>query len=48
MARQSRPKHFYLNEQHELTREAREGGGSLPKFAPIDWAAKQATITSGL
>src|SRR5258708_34577804 len=48
MASNSEPRHFYLNEQHELAREEREGGGSLPKLAPIDWAAKQITISSSL
>lgn len=48
MASNSEPRHFYLNEQHELTREEREGGGRLPKLAPIDWAAKQTAITSSL
>jgi hypothetical protein len=48
MASKSEPRHFYLNEQHELTREEREGGGSLLKLAPIDWSKKQATITTSL
>jgi len=50
MPRENKPKarHFYLNEQHELTREGREGGGSLPKLAPIDWKAKQNALTSSL
>jgi hypothetical protein len=48
MARKTDPRHFYLNEQHELTRGEREGGGSLPKLAAIDWSAKQETITTSL
>lgn len=48
MAPRTEPKHFYLNEQHELTREARESGGSLPKLAPIDWVVKQEVISSSL
>jgi len=48
MPSKNEPRHFYLNEQHELTREEREGGGSLPKLAPIDWTAKQTAITSSL
>src|SRR4051794_20025694 len=48
MPSKSEPRHFYLNEQHELTREEREGGGSLPKLAAIDWTAKQTLITSSL
>lgn len=48
MASKSEPRHFYLNEQHELTRDEREGGGSLPKLAPINWTAKQNVITSSL
>jgi hypothetical protein len=40
MAKQVKPEHFYLNEQHELSRTDREGGGSLPKLGEIDWSAK--------
>jgi len=34
------PRTFFLNEQHELARGEKEGGGSLPKLAPLDWGAK--------
>lgn len=39
---------FYLNEQHELAREEKEGGGRLPKLAPIDWAAKARVVSDSL
>lgn len=38
------PRTYFLNEQHELARVEKEGGGSLPKLAPIDWRAKGARI----
>ncbi len=42
------PKTFYLNEQHELTRNELSGGGGLPKLAPIDWKTRQAIIGNSL
>src|SRR5262245_56649976 len=42
------PRTFFLNEQHELARGEKEGGGSLPKLAPIDWAAKGRQIQESL
>lgn len=48
MAKRSEPKHFYLNEQHELSRVEREGGGSLPKLGDIDWATKERRLTRSL
>lgn len=44
----SPPKTFYLNEQHELSRGEREGGGRLPQFHGIDWAAKGQRINAAL
>lgn len=35
-----KPLSFFLNEQHELSRDEQSGRGSLPKYAPIDWAKK--------
>lgn len=43
-----RPRTYFLNETHELTRAEKEGGGGQPKFGPINWAAKGATIRSSL
>ena len=42
------PRTFYLNEQHELAHEEKEGGGRLPKLAPIDWAAKARVVSDSL
>jgi hypothetical protein len=42
------PRTFFLNEQHELARGEKEGGGSLPKLAPIDWKAKGQRIHRSL
>lgn len=41
-------RNFFLNEQHELSREDRPSGGSAMKLAPIDWAKKQAAIGSSI
>ena len=35
-----KPRSFFLNEQHELTRGEKEGGGGIPKYAPINWERK--------
>ena len=44
------PRTFFLNEQHELAHREKEGGGGMPKLAPLDWAAKgrriQKTLTA--
>lgn len=42
------PKTFYLNEQHELSRGEREGGGRFPQYHGIDWAAKGQRIKATL
>lgn len=42
------PRTFYLNEQHELARSDKEGGGSIPKYIDINWATKGAKITRSL
>src|SRR5450631_3520871 len=44
----SAPKTFYLNEQHELSRAEKEGGGRIPEYAGIDWAAKGRRIGRSL
>ena len=31
---------FYLNEQHELSRGEKPGGGRVPQYVDIDWASK--------
>jgi hypothetical protein len=48
MAEENRPRSFFLNEQHELTRGEKEGGGGVPKYAPIDWGAKGRRIQQTL
>ena len=48
MAKRVEPRHFYLNEQHELSRLEREGGGRLPKLGTIDWGSKQQRLTRSL
>jgi hypothetical protein len=42
------PRTFYLSEQHELARAEREGGGGIPKYVDINWAAKGQTISQSL
>lgn len=42
------PRTFYLNEQHELSRAEKEGGGSVPKYTDINWASKGAAIARSL
>ena len=44
----SRARTYFLNEQHELSRGESRGGGSVPKLAPINWAARKRTITKSL
>lgn len=42
------PKHFFLNEHHELARGAKEGGGRVPAFVGINWGTKGARISQSL
>ena len=42
------PRTFYLNEQHELSRGEKAGGGRIPQFLGIDWATKGKTIGRSL
>jgi hypothetical protein len=39
---------FYLNEQHELARAEKEGGGRIPQYIDINWAAKGAGIARSI
>jgi hypothetical protein len=48
MPRRIEPQYFYLNEQHELSRVDREGGGSLPKLGKIDWPGKELRLSRSL
>jgi hypothetical protein len=42
------PKHFFLNERHELPIEEREGFGGVRYYANVDWALKGKRIASSL
>jgi Subtilase family len=42
------PKHFFLNENHELARGAKEGGGRVPEFVGINWGTKGTRISHSL
>jgi hypothetical protein len=42
------PVTFYLNEQHELSRGERKGGGRFPQYYGIDWAANGQKIKAAL
>lgn len=48
MPRHTEAKHFFLNEQHELSRTEREGGGGLPKLGEINWKSKQRRLSRSL
>lgn len=43
-----KPRSFFLNEQHELARGEKKGGGGFPKYAPIDWGKKGKRIQATL
>ena len=42
------PKTFFLNEQHELAPSEKTGGGGVPKYEEISWAAKATRISKSL
>lgn len=42
------PRNFYLNEQHELARAEKQGGGGIPKYTDINWATKGTAISRSL
>src|SRR5882762_3339123 len=39
---------FFLNEQHELARGEKDGGGGPPKLGKINWAEKGQKISRSL
>lgn len=43
-----RPRVFFLNDQHELSREDLPGGGGQLKLGSIDWAAKSRKVSRSL
>jgi hypothetical protein len=42
------PRTYFLNESHELASAEKQGGGRLPAYAPIGWAAKAQRLTQTL
>ena len=44
----TKPKTFFLNEKHELTRDEYIGGGGLPKYVNIEWGRKARQISSSI
>lgn len=48
MAKDLEPRTFYLNEQHELSREEKPTGGRPPQYAGIDWREKSARLSASL
>jgi len=42
------PRTFYLNEQHELARTEKEGGGRIPGYIDINWASRGTAISRSL
>lgn len=42
------PRNFYLNEQHELARAEKEGGGRVAQYLDINWATKGAGLARSL
>ncbi|MFO0958909.1 MAG: S8 family serine peptidase [Isosphaeraceae bacterium] len=46
--RRVQPRTFYLNETHELASGEKVGGGRLPAYAPIPWAAKAKRINGSI
>ena len=46
--RRTQPRTFFLNETHELASAEKTGGGRLPAYAPIPWAAKAKRINGSI
>ena len=44
----SKPRHFFLNEQHELSPEQKGGGGSTPHLLHVNWTQKAQTLVRSL
>lgn len=42
------PRNFFLNEQHELARAEKPGGGRIPEFIGVNWAARGRKISGSL
>ncbi len=46
--RRIKPCTFFLNEKHELARGEKSGGGRVPQYTDISWAARASQISSSL
>ena len=46
--RRAVPRTFFLNESHEAGAAEKEGGGRLPAYAPVQWAAKAKRLSQTL
>lgn len=44
----SKPRTFFLNEQHELARKKQGGGGAIPQYVGINWASRGRRISRSL
>lgn len=42
------PRHYFLNEGHELAHAEKDGGGGAPKFGTIDWAQRGRLLARSL
>lgn len=42
------PKNFFLNEQHELARGERPGGGRIPEFVGVNWRTKGTRLSQSI
>ncbi len=42
------PRTFYLNEQHELLRGEKEGGGAIAQYHGVNWASKGKAVADAL
>src|SRR6266853_3025289 len=42
------PRNFFLNEQHELARGEKPGGGRIPEFVGVNWGTKGSRISQSL
>ncbi len=43
-----KPKHFFLNEQHELSLGERGGGGSTPHLLEVNWSQRSTNLVRSL
>jgi hypothetical protein len=42
------PRNYYLNEQHELARGEKKGGGRIPQYVGVDWQSKGKRLKDSL